>query len=181
MPEAPLRLDSKSRNRMAVAAAAAVMLLISCPAVAETIQIVALGASNTAGKGVDAGSAWPARLEAMLRARGYDASVTNAGISGDDTARMLARVGSAVPSGTRLVILDKAATNDRLRGINTEANIAATSSSLRARNIKTVVIAAMHGWAGHRLQADGVHITAAGHAAVAARLLPQVTAAIGKR
>src|ERR1017187_8551117 len=59
---------------------------------AEPIHIVALGASNTAGKGVGSSSAWLAQLEQLLRAKGYDAQVTNAGISGDDTGRMLARI-----------------------------------------------------------------------------------------
>jgi len=163
------------------AASALAAFFVSVPVHAQTIQIVALGASNTAGKGVSASSAWPAQLHAMLRAKGYDARVTNAGINGDDTGRMLARAASAVPSSTQIVILDKAASNDRLRGINTEANIAAISNQLRARNIKTIVVAGMHGWAGGRLQPDGIHITEAGHAAVASRLLPQVTAAIGSR
>jgi acyl-CoA thioesterase-1 len=147
---------------------------------ADTIRIVALGASNTAGKGVEPSSAWPAKLESMLRARGYDAQLTNAGISGDDTGRMLARLDSAVPEGTQIVILEKAATNDRQRGINTGANIAQMTDRLQARKIKVVVIEGMHGWANQQLQADGIHITAAGHAAVAARLLPRVIAAIGK-
>jgi acyl-CoA thioesterase-1 len=148
---------------------------------AEPIHIVALGASNTAGKGVGSSSAWPAQLEQLLRARGYDVQVTNAGISGDDTGRMLARVDSAVPEGTQIVILEKAATNDRLRASDTSANIAQMISRLHARKIKVIVIEGMHGWANQQLQADGIHITEAGHAAVAAKLLPRVIAAIGKR
>jgi acyl-CoA thioesterase-1 len=154
--------------------------LISFSASAQMLHIVALGASNTAGKGAGAGSAWPAQIEAMLRAKGYSAQVTNAGISGDDTGRMLARLNGAVPDGTKLVILEKAATNDRQRGMNTEANMSTIIGRLQARGIKTVVIPGMHGRAGGRLQADGIHITAEGHAAVAARLLPQVIAAVGK-
>jgi acyl-CoA thioesterase I len=146
---------------------------------AAPIRIVALGASNTAGKGVAAGAAWPAQLQAMLRAKGIDARVTNAGISGDDTGRMLARVNAAVPAGTALVILDKAASNDRLRGVNTAGNIAAISAQLQSRGIKTIVIEAMHAYSGRQIQSDGTHITAGGHSAVAARLLPQVMAAIG--
>lgn len=159
-----------------------ILMLSAIPhASATTSNIVALGASNTAGKGVGAGAAWPARLEAMLRAKGYDVTVRNAGINGDDTSRMLARVDSAVPDGTQLVILDKAASNDRKRGTNTNANIAAIVARLRARGIRSIVIAGMHDWANNQLQADGIHITAAGHAAVAARLLPLVIAAIGPR
>jgi len=48
-------------------------------------QIVALGASSTAGYGVGASAAYPAQLQAMLRAKGRPMSVGNAGISGDTT------------------------------------------------------------------------------------------------
>jgi acyl-CoA thioesterase-1 len=147
---------------------------------AESIRIVALGASNTAGKGVGTSAAWPAQLEMMLRAKGYDAQVANEGINGDDTSRMLQRVDSSVPDGTRVVVLEKAATNDRLRGINPATDIAAITSKLRARGIKVVVIQGMHGWANNQLQADGIHITEQGHAAVANRLVPLVVAAIGR-
>src|SRR5256885_14806264 len=65
-------------------------------------QVVALGASNTAGKGVAPQSAYPAQLEALLRAKGYNGHVTNAGINGDTTAGMLARLDTTVPNGTRV-------------------------------------------------------------------------------
>jgi acyl-CoA thioesterase-1 len=169
-----------ARSCAAVILAVLVAASIASDVRAETIRIVALGASNTAGKGVGQAAAWPARLESMLRAKGRDVKVINAGISGDDTSRMRARLDSAVPAGTRLVIMEKAATNDRLRGVDTAANISAITAALRARHIRTIIIPGMHGWAQRRLQPDGIHITEAGHAAVAARLLPQVEAAIGQ-
>ena len=147
---------------------------------AATVQIVALGASNTAGKGVGEAAAWPAHLEAMLRAKGYDVNVRNAGISGDDTSRMVARLSSAVPEGTQLVIMEKAASNDRRRGVNTEANVSAIRSWLSARHIKLFVIPGMHGWANRQLQDDGIHITVQGHRTVATKLMGPVTRMIGK-
>src|SRR5262245_51915235 len=74
-------------------------------ACAQSARIVALGASNTAGTGVGKSAAWPARLQALLKARGVNATVLNAGIHGDTTGGMLARLDRAVPPGTRLVIL----------------------------------------------------------------------------
>lgn len=145
---------------------------------AATMQIVALGASNTAGKGSSV--AWPALLEAALRAKGYDAHVTNAGISGDDLSRELARLGSAVPNGTQLVILDKAYTNSVGRGVNIPATIAAIATQLKARGIKLIVIPNIHQWANNQIQSDGIHITEGGHAAVAAHLVPLVIAALGR-
>ena len=89
------------------------------PAAAASINVVALGASNTYGKGVARGQDFPAQLQAMLKARGLDARVTNAGINGDTTAGMLARLSSAVPAGTQIVILQPGG-NDRRRGVAAE-------------------------------------------------------------
>ena len=70
-------------------------------------QIVAIGASNVAGRGVSSSDAWPAQLEGMLAAKGRNVHVTNAGISGDTNAGMLARLDSAVTQGTKVVLLDR--------------------------------------------------------------------------
>jgi acyl-CoA thioesterase-1 len=67
--------------------------------------MVALGASNTAGYGVGSGEAWPARLEALLHAKGDNVSVANAGISGDATSGTLRRVDFCSARGTNLVLL----------------------------------------------------------------------------
>ena len=72
---------------------------------AEAATIVALGASNTYGKGVARNQAYPAQLEAILRARGSGVHVVNAGINGDTTEGMLRRLDQAVPKGTSAVIL----------------------------------------------------------------------------
>ena len=44
------------------------MLLVTS---ADAATVVALGASNTYGKGVQRDQAYPAQLEAVLRSRGY--------------------------------------------------------------------------------------------------------------
>ena len=61
----------------------AAIAAVACPAGA---QVVCLGASNTAGKGVSPQEAYPAQLEFMLRARHYNGRVDNAGINGDTAA-----------------------------------------------------------------------------------------------
>src|SRR6516165_10034623 len=63
-------------------------------AAGTALNIVALGASNTSGWGVGSQQVYPARLEAMLRAKGYEAHVANAGMSFDTTGGMLRRVDS---------------------------------------------------------------------------------------
>ena len=59
---------------------------------AEELRIVMLGDSLTAGYGLASRDGLPARLETALRARGLDARVIDAGVSGDTTAGGLARL-----------------------------------------------------------------------------------------
>jgi acyl-CoA thioesterase-1 len=116
---------------------------------AAALNIVALGASTTAGRGqgshpggVDRSQACPAQLEAMLRAKGIDARVRNAGVPGDTTAGMLRRMNSSVPNGTQIVVL-QAGGNDARRGVSSgeaAVNTATTTSKLEARGIKVVVL-----------------------------------------
>jgi acyl-CoA thioesterase-1 len=92
--------------------------LLTLAAIASAnAQIVALGASSTAGYGVGAAAAFPAQLEAILRAKGRPMSVSAAGVSGDTTGGMLARLSGAVPAGTKIVILQIAG-NDAMKGMS---------------------------------------------------------------
>lgn len=59
---------------------------------ARILNIVAIGASNTAGWGVGSENSFPSVLQVLLRKRGINATVTNAGIPGDVTAGMLNRL-----------------------------------------------------------------------------------------
>src|ERR1700733_12095002 len=79
------------------------------PRDAAALNIVAVGASNTSGWGVGADNAYPALLQALLRKKGIDANVTNAGVLGDVTAGMLSRIDAAVPKATDIVILQPGA------------------------------------------------------------------------
>jgi acyl-CoA thioesterase-1 len=96
------------------------LLLLMVSAVAglaaeRPVKIVALGDSLTAGYGLAASEAFPARLETALRARGVAVEVANAGVSGDTTSGGLARLDWAVPDGTDAVIVELGA-NDMLQG-----------------------------------------------------------------
>src|ERR1700720_4489667 len=86
--------------------------LALAPASADAATVVALGASNTYGKGVARNQAYPAQLETILRARGANVHVVNAGINGDTTEGMLRRLDRAVPNGVSAVILQPGG-NDR--------------------------------------------------------------------
>lgn len=154
------------------------ILVLSVPqsASAETLRIVALGASNTEGKGVGSRSAWPARLEAMLRANGYDVRVDNKGIRGHSTRQMRARMDRDIPRDTSIAILERPIQNDRRDGVSTDENIAAMTAALEARGVETIVIRDNFVWADFQLQGDGKHLSTAGHDTLAARLLPLVVA-----
>ena len=83
---------------------------------AQPLQIVVLGDSLSAGFGLSVAEAYPARLEAALKAKGYDVRIVNAGVSGDTSSAGLARLDWAVPAGTDAVILELGG-NDALRGL----------------------------------------------------------------
>jgi acyl-CoA thioesterase-1 len=110
-------------------------------AFAEPIRIVAFGDSNTYGMNMSREQSYPAQLEAMLKAKGYDVTVVNAGIPGDTTAGALARVNSAVPAGTQIAIVTLGV-NDARKGVSPasiEQNLSEILSNLSARNVRLIV------------------------------------------
>jgi acyl-CoA thioesterase I len=145
-------------------------------------QIVALGASNTEGKGVDRSAAYPARLEALLNARGLTIKVTNAGVRGQTVAQMLSGLDAAVPDGTRLVIFQPG-NNDIRNGVpwpTVRANIHSVVQRLRARGIRVLVVrdADFEHIPADMRQSDHIHLTAAGYQRLAEELLPRVLNAL---
>jgi acyl-CoA thioesterase-1 len=106
---------------------------------AEPIKIVALGGSNTYGKGVSRDEAYPAQLERLLRAAGYDVVVKNEGTNGQTTADELGKVNSAVPDGVKIVIFapggnDNRSDSNKFVG-NTDYNIRTIVQKLSDRHI----------------------------------------------
>jgi acyl-CoA thioesterase-1 len=156
--------------------ATAFLLLISMAS--ASAQIVALGASNTLGYGVSVGQSYPAQLQAMLQARGSSLRVTNEGVPGNTSGEILARLRSAVPDGTKIVILQFGTNDARMNTppATRQANIAAILEELRKRGIKSLQVdemmdAALKDGLG---QPDGIHLTAEGYRRVAAQLLPSM-------
>lgn len=154
-------------------------LAAAFPLHARTLNIVAIGASNTSGLGVGAQNAYPAVLQALLRKKGIAANVTNAGIIGDVTAGMLRRLDAAVPKGTDIVILQPGANDLRFFGTREAraANIAAMEKRLRTRGIRVILYDPatippdFYQW-------DHIHFNAAAHAKIAAILAAQIAAAV---
>jgi acyl-CoA thioesterase-1 len=144
-------------------------------------QIVALGHSAVRDNAVAESEMWPAVLEGMLRARGSSVHVTNAGVWGETTAGTLSRVSSAVPDGTRTVILMDNGYNDAHKlaegSANAAANIAAIKKQLGARGIK--IIDAMGIYVSVLRQpgmavADRIHLSVEGNKKVATTLAGMV-------
>ena len=104
---------------------------------AAPVRILALGDSLTAGYGLAAEAAFPARLETALRAEGRDVRVINAGVSGDTTAGGLARLSWALADKPDLAIVELGA-NDGLRGLDpqlTRRNLDAILTRLEGQRI----------------------------------------------
>ncbi|HUN97627.1 MAG TPA: GDSL-type esterase/lipase family protein [Bradyrhizobium sp.] len=165
-------MDAKSKLFFCVAAFG---LLVQFGA-AHAATVVALGASNTAGKGVSPQQAYPAQLEAMLRARRLDVTVVNAGISGDTTGGMMARLDSAVPKGTRVVILQPGGNDLRKGRQNYTAEIV---GRLHAMGVKVVMLPNTM-FRGKPHQVDGMHLTPEGYRMLAQQLVGPVASALRK-
>jgi acyl-CoA thioesterase-1 len=129
--------------RMAVATIACTAVFLTGqmrPIVAaEPIKIVALGDSLTAGFGLPREAAFPARLEAALRAKGHAVEIANAGVSGDTPSGGLARLDWSVPEGTEAVILELGA-NDGLRGTDPNVTRAALDGILRRLKERRIAV-----------------------------------------
>jgi acyl-CoA thioesterase I len=128
------------------ALAGALLALLACGSIvraqAEPVRIVAFGDSNTAGFRVMNDNAYPAQLERVLRAKGYDARVLNSGVSGDTSSMGLARIDKAVPPGTQIAIV-YFGRNDVRWGVESakfRANIETIVKQLRARGIQVLLI-----------------------------------------
>ncbi len=121
------------------------MSAMSATAADRPVKIVVLGDSLTAGYGLGAHEAFPAKLEQALKGRGLSVEVANAGVSGDTASGGLSRLDWSVPQGTDAVIVELGA-NDALRGVDPQVTRAALDSivrQLRARKIE-VLLCGMH-------------------------------------
>jgi len=162
------------RRRFGVLLGAAATLFMTA-ADAAPLRIVAVGASNTSGWLISEQSAYPAVLQGMLKEKGVEAQIANAGVPFDTTAKMLARIDSAVPEGTQIVILQPGGNDLRFLGSREQrsANITMMTRRLQARSIKVIVYDEEIPW---NYVFDGIHLTPTGHRMIAASLLPKVMA-----
>jgi acyl-CoA thioesterase I len=182
------------------ALAAAMLLAQPGVAVARTIHIVAFGDSATYGWLVKRNEDYPAQLQAVLRKKGYDVTVTNAGVPGDTTARALRRFDSAIGPDTDIALVELG-TNDLNAHVPQQrmrANLRTIVRALQKRGIGVLLIGlgsldladvaraehvAYAQWIlppGRHRARDRAHYNAQGYAIVIARMLPQVEALIAQ-
>lgn len=120
--------------------------LPAIPVMGPQVNILAFGDSLFAGYGVDKSDSYPAKLESALRARGINASMVNAGVSGDTSAAGLQRlefVLEAQEVKPDLFVLELGG-NDLLRQISpdeTRANLSAILDELKACDIPVLLMA----------------------------------------
>ena len=110
-------------------------------AVERPLKLVALGDSLTAGYGLPASAAFPAKLQKALRDKGITVEISNAGVSGDTTSGGLARLDWSLPKDVDGVILELGA-NDALRGIDPQVarqSLEEILKRLKARNIPVLL------------------------------------------
>src|SRR6201991_64977 len=108
---------------------------------AKPIKMVVLGDSLSAGLGLPASAAFPARLQKALKAKGIEVDMVNAGVSGDTASGGRDRLDWSVPDGTQAVIVELGA-NDALRGTDPAVTRAALSdilTRLKARKIAVML------------------------------------------
>ncbi|SEE06920.1 GDSL-type esterase/lipase family protein [Bradyrhizobium erythrophlei] len=162
-------------------AIAVCVLATVCAGFTKPVRVVAVGASNTQGWYVGKQGAYPAKLESLLREKGVNANVVNAGVPFDTTAGMLKRIDSDVPRGTDIVILQPGGNDKRFLVTKEQraANIAAMERRLRDRAIKVIVYD--EEIPPQYYAFDFIHLTADGHAFIASQLLPRVLAMIDRR
>lgn len=109
---------------------------------ARPLKLVVLGDSLTAGYGLDGGQAFPARLEAALRARGHEVSVVNAGVSGDTAKQGLERLDWSIEDDADAAIVELGA-NDALRGLDpneTRNSLERIIARLKERRIPIMLV-----------------------------------------
>jgi acyl-CoA thioesterase-1 len=108
---------------------------------ARSVKLVVIGDSLSAGLGLSASDAFPAKLQKALRDKGIAVDIRNAGVSGDTASGGRDRLDWSVPEGTQGVIVELGA-NDALRGSDPAVTKAALSdilTRLKARGVAVLL------------------------------------------
>jgi acyl-CoA thioesterase-1 len=104
-------------------------------------RVVFLGDSLTAGLGLLETQAYPALIQKMIDADGYDYDVENAGVSGDTTAGGLRRLEWSLQGNVKVLVVALGG-NDGLRGLSVaemKNNLTQIIEGARARNVMVIL------------------------------------------
>lgn len=107
-------------------------------------RILFMGDSLTAGFGISPESAFPALVDAQIKAEGLNMEVVNAGLSGETSAGGLRRLNWLLKRPVSILVLELGA-NDGLRGVSpseTQANLSAIVEQTRAKYPDVAVVVA---------------------------------------
>jgi len=115
---------------LAVSTASFFTTAVAAQAQDRPVKLVVFGDSLSAGLGLPANEAFPAKLARALKAKGLVVDIADAGVSGDTTSGGLGRLEWSVPDGTDGVIVELGA-NDALRGVDPKITRAALDKILR--------------------------------------------------
>ena len=124
---------------MALMGASAAFAQAPAAGAGKPIKMVVLGDSLSAGLGLSASAAFPARLKQSLKIKGIDVDMINAGVSGDTSSGGRDRLDWSVPEGTAAVILELGA-NDALRGTDPKVTRAALTDILARLKARKVAV-----------------------------------------
>ena len=196
----------RSARLVQLLALAISVLMFACAAQAEQIRIAAFGTSATYGRYLSRNDAYPAKLERVLRAKGFDVTVSNAGQNGDFAAAALGRIDSAVPRGTHIAIVEFGVNEVKLKGLdaaNIRKDVGILVAQLRARGVHVLLVDYMQLDLASVAMANGAesfrypdyihrdpkylipndplrHLNALGYDVIVAKMLPLVEAEIEK-
>jgi len=128
---APAAPDSENYDKPAIAAAEH----------SDSVKVIMLGDSITAGFGLSADNALPVKLQEALRGDDMSVEIINAGVSGDTAADARARLDWVLGERADAIFVALGG-NDLLQGIDpaeTEANLRAIIETARARGLKVAL------------------------------------------
>src|SRR5260370_10243001 len=92
---------------MALMAASSAFAQAPAAGAGKPIKMVVLGDSLSAGLGLSASAAFPARLKPSLKIKGIDVDMINAGVSGDTSSGGRDRLDCALPAGPNAQVLER--------------------------------------------------------------------------
>jgi len=122
-------------------AAVAALTVAARPANCASVKILAMGTSLTQGYGLPPGTEFTTVLQEKLKSAGLDATIVNAGVSGDTSAGGLSRLDWSLADNPKAAIIELGS-NDALRGLapaQTEKNLSAILARLKAAHVAVLL------------------------------------------